>query len=561
MSASKLLGTLAVLSIACSASAQPAAQKPKPPKKTTAPAKPADKTPAPAPATAPVAAPAKDVKIHTKYVNGAQVSENTTYLKGVRQRFEFPGVTMIAQCDLNRSIQLHEASMHFLIVSTDQPAAARAAAAPPPAAAPGPAAPAKPQGGVIAETVTLTDTGERKQMFGLEARHIKMATVRRPGANACDPKTTSIDVDGWYADLPEQASCKAPSAAPQPPAGQTCTDRVETQTVGTAKLGFPLSTAVTTTSEDSKEKDVTTMAMDVTELNVLALDAALFDIPPGYTEVKNYQELLPSLNAGGSLADAVFGSLSDGTSGVAPKQPGVIRVGIVDPVDKSGRETPLPVLRGGVLASLSKAPLEALPLTGATSADLDRDAAAKSCDFLLTTEIMEIKTSKPSKIGGALKRVSGDPNASGDVHDARVDYKLFAVGEQTKPKATGTAKASSGGGFGVGSALRVAAYAGSMYMTMGMNSGMLGMMGPSSLGMAGMGGGMAGLMNPGMGAAMSIVSAGAGAGMSMPGGTSGLADPSTQKVVQTVQDALSKAGKQVAEELKTGKVKAAGSNR
>jgi hypothetical protein len=90
---------------------------------------------------------------------------------------------------------------------------------------------------------------------------------------------------------------------------------------------------------------------------------------------------------------------------------------------------------------------------------------------------------------------------------------------------------------------------------------MLGMMGPSSLGMAGMGGGMAGLMNPGMGAAMSIVSAGAGAGMSMPGGMSGLADPSTQKVVQTVQDALSKAGKQVAEELKTGKVKAAGSNR
>ena len=33
----------------------------------------------------------------------------------------------------------------------------------------------------MTQTITLTDTGERKQMFGLEARHIKtVVTARQP---------------------------------------------------------------------------------------------------------------------------------------------------------------------------------------------------------------------------------------------------------------------------------------------------------------------------------------------------------------------------------------------
>ena len=66
-----------------------------------------------------------------------------------------------------------------------------------------------------------------------------------------------------------------------------------------------------------------------------------------------------------------------------------------------------------------------------------------------------------------------------------------------------------------------------------------------------------GLMNPGMGAAMSMMSQaqamGAMNGMSTVSGMPDMADPSAQKATQTVQDALSKAGKQVAEELKTPK--------
>ncbi len=563
MSSVTLLGSLVAFSIAVSATAQTPVPKPRPVKKAPAAVKPAVKAPAPTPAAMPapppLPPPPKDVTFRTKYVNGPQVSENATFIKGVRERFEFPGVTMITQCDLKRNLQLHDATKQFMVMSSETPAGqpASAGSTPDPAAPPpdssltAAAAAKKPQGGVITETTTLTDTGERTQMFGLEARRITTVTVRQPGPKACDPRTTRVETDGWYADLPERDACPVAAAptAPPPPPTQSCTDRLERQQSGDAKLGFALSTTITTTIEEGKDKDVSTATMEVADLRITSLADTLFDVPPGYTEVKSYKELIPSMAHGGSLADAVFGSLADGTSRLAPKKPGVIRIGIVDPIDKSGRSMPVPMLRGGLLASLNKAPFEALPLSGTSPADLHQDALGKACDFILVTDVSEVKTSKPNKLGGALRRVSGDANAASEIHDARVDYKLYAVGDQAKAKLASTAKASSGGGFGVGSALRVAAFAGQMYMTMGMGmgmgGGMMGAMGPAAS-LGGVGGGMSGLMNPGAGAAMSIMS-GAG-GMALPGGMGG--DSTTQKVEETVQDALSKEGKQVVEELK-----------
>lgn len=320
MRSCKLIGFLVALSFTWTVSAQTPAPKPKQPTKKPAPAakpvKPVEKAAEPAPPPPPPPPPT-DVKIQTKYTNGAQVSENTTYFKDVRQRFEFPGITLINQCDLKRSVQLHDGTKHYLVVSTEPKVAEPVAAPTPDASNPagllGAAPPPPPKGGVITETITLTDTGERKQMFGLEARHIKTVVVRKPGDKACETKTVTVETDGWYADLPEHASCpSAPTQAapPAPPAGQqVCIDRVETQQVGTAKLGFALSTDVVTISEEGKDKDLTTMGVEVTDLKVTSLEPTLFDVPPGYTEVKSYGELLPSLSSGGSLADAVFGSI------------------------------------------------------------------------------------------------------------------------------------------------------------------------------------------------------------------------------------------------------------
>ena len=80
---------------------------------------------------------------------------------------------------------------------------------------------------------------------------------------------------------------------------------------------------------------MTTMAVEVTDLQVTSLDKALFEVPPDYTEVTSYQQLLPSLSGGDSLADAIFGSIADGSSTVAPKKAGVVRIGVVEPVTRA----------------------------------------------------------------------------------------------------------------------------------------------------------------------------------------------------------------------------------
>ena len=71
-------------------------------------------------------------------------------------------------------------------------------------------------------------------------------------------------------------------------------------------------------------------------------------------------------------------------------------------------------------------------------------------------EVVEAKTSKPGKLGGMMKLTGG--GAPKDSHDAKVDYKLFAVTAPESTRVSGSAKASSGG-VGIGSVLRVASFA------------------------------------------------------------------------------------------------------
>lgn len=61
--------------------------------------------------------------------------------------------------------------------------------------------------GVVTNTRTVTDTGERQQMFGFTARHIKTTSVQEPSADACDHSHSRQESDGWYADLTPEFSC------------------------------------------------------------------------------------------------------------------------------------------------------------------------------------------------------------------------------------------------------------------------------------------------------------------------------------------------------------------
>jgi hypothetical protein len=557
----------------------------------TPPPKPPVKKPAAAPTkVAPVAAPAKvtpapapppsDVKVHTRYTRGAEVSENTTYVRGPRQRVEFPGVVTLDQCDLNRTVLLNDTSRKYLIRPYPE---AQATASPAPAAVAPPTPtdmeamasmgmmgrggqPPPAKGGVITYTATLTDTLERKPLFGKEARRIRTVIVKRPSVSACDKSGLKVEVDGWYVDLPESAGCTKRQAAPEvppTPSPDACVDRVESQTVGDAKLGFPVAMVTTTTTGDGDKQEISSTSMEVTDLVVTRLDAALFTLPPDFVEANSSAELLPRLAAGGSLAETLFGSTADGTSAAAPKKPGTIRVGILEPANKTSHTLAARHLREQLVGEFRKAPFEALALAGPATGDVQQDAARLDCDYILFTEVTDIKTSKPGKVAGLLKRTVGE-NATRDIHDVKLDYKLIAVGGTEAVAATGSSKASSGGGVGVGTALKLVAMAGRMYLSMyGMGGMGLGLMNPL-MSIPGLGGAMgpfaaSGLFDPRMKAMSSMtqmVSMGGMSGLGAMAGASGAGsegDDSEATLTQTVAAALGRAARSSMEQQQSRK--------
>ncbi len=81
------------------------------------------------------------------------------------------------------------------------------------------------------------------------------------------------------------------------------------------------------------------------------------------------------------------------------------------------------------MAGLSKAPFEALPISGTTPAALNHDASEKACDFVLVSDIAEFKTSKPNKVGGMLQQGFRGRECIGRRARRARRYRLYAVGE------------------------------------------------------------------------------------------------------------------------------------
>lgn len=231
-----------------------------------------------------------DIKITTKSTSSGQSFTSTTYIKGARQRIEGMGYTTIYQCDQKRMIQINDKTRSYLITPlADKSEAARGAGAQSAGAR---------RGGVITYTTTSTDTGERKTMMGLTARYIKSKTVITASEGACTPMNMEMESDGWYVDLPGGASCPTDAGgAPVMPVEQSeCVDEVRYKTEGTAKMGYPVMTTTRikfNAGDDGPAMNIppTTSLQEVVDLSKVPLDAALFEIPAGYREVKSAQEL------------------------------------------------------------------------------------------------------------------------------------------------------------------------------------------------------------------------------------------------------------------------------
>jgi hypothetical protein len=222
-------------------------------------------------------------------VGGNVVSSTETSIKGARTRDvnQGPGGAMVTlrQCDLKRTVTLNDQTQTYLVTNDPQDAAAARAAAMVTGA---PVPEEKTGGGKIEVTTTITDTGERKQMFGYSARHLKAKIVETSSADACSKVNQTFETDGWYADVSKEASACTTSMAPPVRQNQGCQDVIVEHHSGSGKAGYPLVQNVVMHNPDGSTM---TVNISVTELSKQPLDASLFDVPASYKQVNSLAEL------------------------------------------------------------------------------------------------------------------------------------------------------------------------------------------------------------------------------------------------------------------------------
>ena len=362
-----------------------------------------------------------DVKIRQRM---GPTAETVLYIKGPRMRSEMAstsgnfGMTTILQCDLKRTLTIYDKTRTYLITPTDGTGAPVASGDGDGGGGNPSVAPSTPsRGGVVNITHTITDTGERKQMFGFTARHIKTSVVKTASPDACD-KDQKIETDGWYIDFQYAFECpsqvqkqQSVPVRPQPPG---CKDEVRTKTIGSAKLGFPLLVTTTIYQPDGK---TTTSTQEVLELSREPLSAALFEAPEGYTVAKNMQELygMGATSAAapyspGKSTSVATSTANTSTNTVGPKKAGVIRIGLVLPkvqMSSGDAAQAAEALRSNLASYLKTSGVEVISLSARLDSAAAEEARQSECDYVLNVSMSVKKGGGGSMFGRAIGNIAG----------------------------------------------------------------------------------------------------------------------------------------------------------
>jgi hypothetical protein len=353
-----------------------------------------------------------DTTVKIRQTSNGQTYENSTYIKGKRQRSETNGGQMvtITQCDLRRNLMLMPMTKTYMVqpydeASTTSPGAAATSSSRPPLQQ-------NKKGGVVTSTVTTRDTGQRKQMFGYTARHIITTMVMESSPDACSPTKNKMEIDGWYIDAAFALDCDMGHTympnRPHPTGGG-CQDRYETKQIGTAKKGFAVWEKMTMFGPNGTESFST--LNEVIDFSQATLDASLFEPPADYRQVSDFASMygapsgMPSASSSDTPSPSSASSVSSpssvpttaaSTPAVGPKKAGMIRIGIVTVKPGAVADNMnAGNLAGAVQATLSeklKAPnVEAIPIQATVLNQIEAEARQKECDFLVYTTVTHKK--------------------------------------------------------------------------------------------------------------------------------------------------------------------------
>ena len=372
-----------------------------------------------------------DVKIKSKQTMSGHTSEQTTYIKGKRQRYESEGnqLVSIQQCDLRRDIQLNSMTKTYVVNPYDQGNDAAQAGA----AADGAQGPVT-RGGLVTTTITNKDTGERKQMFGYTARHIITTMVTESSPDSCTPTKSRMEVDGWYIDAAFSAVCDN-ARDPRnylPTQKGGCKDRYNTKQIGAVRTGYPVWTKTTVFGEDGAT--TYTMLNEVVELSKATLDPALFDVPADYRQVKDSSEMYSAaaMSQSASAANEDEGGASGNQNSglgagvksmgrqqpsaaqpvVGAKKEGVVRIGLAavktGAVGDGMNAQELGAAIQNTLSEYLKGPgVEVVQIDARLPAQIEAEAKQKECDYVVHANVSHKKGG-----GGGFGKMFGGSGAA-----------------------------------------------------------------------------------------------------------------------------------------------------
>ena len=385
-----------------------------------------------------------DFKITIKTTMAGMPTQSTTMIKGLRERSEtnmaMGGMNMsqvsITQCDLRRTIQINDRARKYMISPMDSDESTASTTGTDAAAMSGPSR----RGGVVTMSVNTTDTGERKEMFGFTARHLKRTMMSQSSPDACAQQQMKIETDGWYVNLEYGLNCPTQRPPQRPGMASTgCRDRYQYKHNGPSNLGYPL--VETTTVYGADGSATFTMTKEVIELSRQTLDAALFDLPAGYTLANSQQEMngTPSMAEIMAMAGQQPGQTNSegGQSSMSgmpatTKTTGKARVGVVEFNNKTKTSVSTDSLREQLVAALNGEGVDAISLNASSASEAEIEAKAKGCAYILYTDISSLKAaSTGKKIGGLLGRATGAGSSDTGKSEARLDFRLIPVGSSS----------------------------------------------------------------------------------------------------------------------------------
>jgi hypothetical protein len=181
-----------------------------------------------------------------------------------------------------------------------------------------------------------------------------------------------------------------------------------TRRKGKGKLGFPLIEKRTMLMGGAGGKSSEyESSIETSEFSAAKLDSMLFEIPPGYTEVKAENELQDQFDINQMVRDVKNANSNNNQQEIVTdktkKRPGMIRIGVYEP--KGDGQLSLPALQQDLVSSLTQGSVEAMAVAS------EEEAKRFNCDYTLNTSFVKFK--QASKLGGIIKAVkNSDPNAA-----------------------------------------------------------------------------------------------------------------------------------------------------